>query len=1012
MTRAEELPTVEEQRAQLSSVRIDAVRRHRILFVGRFFQGPTGIVASLGRALESLGHTVFQLDVSRHPEVLDKSSGAKGGYGPVFVQVDEMSAVLATFRPQVVVFCAGGMVLNDDAAASLRARGIVSIGLTLSDPDVQPSVIDWVRNFDIHTTNAQIALEQYEASGIHNTFLFPFGIDRGYVLQDVPEDPSLAADAICIGHASGREDRHEVMVPLAARVNVRTYGHGWPLPGSYPVSGDKLVQAARAGTVHVNFPATRAGYTNVKCGVFESVGVGAIVATTPFDEMAQLFEYGEEIIGYETAEDLADAILELKADPARLEAMRRRAFRRLVDEHLYEHRWNQLFSAVYGALDAPSSAVTSLPEWIGRVLGTEAPPPRTVLLSGYYGAANRGDDLLLEAIAGGLERGIPGAQVVVAGVNPRYVEKVQGRQSFLRTHAAQAERWAAGSAAVVLGGGGLWHDYTIQKAGGAAGIITGTTLSPAHLVQLPLLVRAYGGSFHGFGLGVGPLSDPAAIAAVRLSGQIAESITVRDQESADILRQIPDWGGAVDVAPDAVYGLPLPEARGSESDRPYIAVNVRPWRESGADLLAVRDAVFDVAQRHGLDVLGVPMQKVDEVELSRWADGESGTRFTVLPHDIPLEEFLGALSGARALVAFRLHANLLAHRLGVSCVGISYDPKVRAHFEEIGREDMVADLPLDADALADLVDRAVVEAGLPEGTRTGIRQLEAAAGEAIAGLAARVALAPSRVAPAGMVRTVGTDDQAPTKGASSSAPWPESEALDLRQGVVTSGNVTDASRKVTNLHRRRGTAVLFEMQERAPRRGDYVQWALRIPATPGEGVRAELWIQQKYGERPQFRGRLAYEVLADGEVIFAQDVVEWQPRNTVWVARRAQRDHVEISVRLVALRDCENWNWGKATTMTIEAARSLPWDGGSDLAWGASSPYAVRTRPDIETEPDGVSGVEVGGEPRVETRLEQGPQARTVPTSTTQAFLASDVRRLGRGLTRRARRLGHYLTGG
>lgn len=216
--------SIDDQRAALRIARPRADRRHRVLFVGAFAQGPTDIVASLKRAMENLGHTVFHLDPAVHRTILDKSSGARGGYGPMYLRLDAIRTVLDRFKPQVLVLCAGGIVLDEAGAAECRARGIVIVGMTLSDPDVQPSVIDHVGLFDYHTTNAALALERYTEHGVRNTFLMPFGIDRDFALRTVDPDPELDADVICLGHAPGRTDRHEVMGALLDRFNVRLYG--------------------------------------------------------------------------------------------------------------------------------------------------------------------------------------------------------------------------------------------------------------------------------------------------------------------------------------------------------------------------------------------------------------------------------------------------------------------------------------------------------------------------------------------------------------------------------------------------------------------------------------------------------------------------------------------------------------------------------------------------------------------------------------------------------------------
>lgn len=944
---ATKLPSIDEQRAALRSATFEAPRKHRIVFVGRFFQGATGIVASLHRALEGLGHTVFELEPAKHKEALDASSGAKGGYGPVFFRPEAVAPIFETFDPEIVVFCAGGVVLDDAARDWFRERGIVTIGLTLSDPDVQDSVIDHVDRFDFHTTNAQLALERYVAEGHRNTFLMPFGIDRDFILRDVAPAPELAADAICIGHAAGRPDRHEVMTRLAELVDVRVYGNGWPLPGAAPVSGDRLLQAAHEGTVHVNFPATRAGFTNVKCGVFETIGAGAILATSRFDEMGALFEYGDEILGYDSAEDLAQQIVELKGDPERLEHVRRAGFRRLLSEHLYEHRWLQLFEQI--DRDLASDDGSKSPEErerLSAILAREHGRPRHVIISGFYGAQNRGDDLLLDAIAGSLRRADPDTNVVVAAVQPREVERSGGYQAFKRTDAHVAERYASMATSIILGAGGLWHDYTIARAGGVAGIVTGAVVSPSHLVQLPLMTKAYGGSFHVYGMGVGPLTDEAAKAAVRLTGSLASSVTVRDEQSLRLLDDVRQgWPAKPVIAPDAVYSLDMDPVEPSIAlpDR-YIALNVRPW-EDDAQSLRLRDAVLTIASRLDVPVVALPMQPIDDKVLSN-GDAEAAYSARV-PSGLSGDEFLGVISRASAVVSMRLHANLLAHRLGVPAVGFSYDEKVRSHFGQLGRAESVLDLDAPEDVIEQAIVRALDEGRLPDAVTARVRELEQQSRDAIDAVAASIAAAPLQISPIAGMPHEGVKVEKPhrkEKGASVAEDviWPSDTSLRLETAVVSSGNLFDRAAEVGHKRRTNRRGDSFELDARAPRHGDFVQWAMPLTTTPGEGMRVELWIQQKYRERQKFAGYLAYSVLLDDKVLFTQDITDWQPRNSVWVAFTPTSEKSVLKVRLHALRNCPDWGWGAATTLTVERGRALTWPENGELVWGASSPHAVR----------------------------------------------------------------------
>lgn len=933
------LPTIEEQRARLRETVIEADRKHRMVYVGSFIEGPTGIIGSLHRALESLGHTVFALDPREHQAGFRNPEGARAGFGPIFFRPESFEALFRTFRPEVIIFAAGGVVLDESAAATLREQNILSIGVTLSDPDVQDSVIEWVDNFDYHATNAAFALERYLREGHPNTVLMPFGIDREYILREVPAAPELRADAICIGHAGGREERHRVMGALAESLDVRVYGNGWPME-SEVVSGDRLLQAGREGAVHVNFPGTRAGFTNVKCGVFESVGVGAVLATNRFEEMGRLFEYDHEIIGYESAEDLAEQVLALKSAPDRLEQIRRRGFARLLSEHLYEHRWLQLFDAIRADLqENASSKPREEREALLAILERRHGRPRTVLISGYYGANNRGDDLLLRSIGDALRREDEDINVVVAAVDAPTVERVSGLQAFSRADPHESEKYAATATATVLGAGGLWHDYTIGKAGGVAGIVTNAQLSPAHLAQLPLMTRAYGGEFHVYGMGAGPLVDEAAKAAVRLTGGLARSVVVRDEESARLLAPLASsWAAEPEVAPDAVYALDLRREpfAGTLPER-YIVLNVRPWQKNDEVHEHLRDSVLAEAWALGLPVVAVPMQPVDEHALLGKTGALRDEYAAVITNDVPSEQFFDVIANAAAVVSMRLHTNLLAHRFGVPALGFAYDPKVRVHFEELGRAEYALPLDSSRDRIAAALAAILDQADMPDEALERVRAQETAASSALERLAAQIAEAPLRVSPiAGMTHTpiVGSVKHAPSR------PRRPRGSLGLSAAVVGGRNSRDPERVVEIERQTSKAGDTFRLAAGDAKKGDTAEWSLPLETEPGGAFRVEIVLKQRYPEKTNRRGRMAYVVSLGDTDLFRIDSADWNERNTVWIGFTAESDETRLRVRIEALRDLPDWSWGKVTAVTVEEARQLRWGSGEALVWGASSPFA------------------------------------------------------------------------
>ncbi|MDO5634997.1 MAG: polysaccharide pyruvyl transferase family protein [Micrococcus sp.] len=373
-----------------------------------------------------------------------------------------------------------------------------------------------------------------------------------------------------------------------------------------------------------------------------------------------------------------------------------------------------------------------------------------LVISGYYGAGNRGDELLLATLVEKWQRSQSPWQVIVGASKPAVVERQHGVQAFARPDLAAAEQTAAHTAALLLGPGGHWHDHSIHLAPGTRGMVNGARVSPGHMAQLPLLVSAYGGQVHVVGMGVGPLDDPAARAAVRLTGQVAARVTVRDAASLALLEGVSEhWSAPVQVVPDLVFGLPLPTPRSTaerdEGTAPVMVVNLRPWHDDSADRAALIDALVTAAQQHGLRIVGVPFQHSDVAPLTDLADvARDRVEMEILDPDLDLQDLAQVLSDAHVMVAMRLHASLLRHRLRGRVVGLSYDPKVRAHFEELGCADDVVDLDGDPNTVSALLKEHISAPELPARVVERIAQAEQAAEAYLDDLFARINAAPDR----------------------------------------------------------------------------------------------------------------------------------------------------------------------------------------------------------------------------------------------------------------------------
>nr|WP_269211960.1 polysaccharide pyruvyl transferase family protein [Zhihengliuella flava] len=745
------------------------------------------------------------------------------------------------------------------------------------------------------------------------------------------------------------------MTSLAQQFDVRTYGRGWEIPDSITVSGEQTVQALKAGRIHVNFPLTRAGFINIKCGVFESAGQGALVATGRFDEMAKFFTYDEDIVGYESKEELAEKIQWLLDHPDEYDRIAENGFRRVITEHLYEHRWMELFARLADLTEENSGWLSDERRHALReTLSVSHGRAKKVIVSGFYGARNLGDEMILGSITQALTQHDDSVQVVVAAENPANVEASHGLQAFQRTNHVAAAHEVQTASAVIVGGGGLWHDYTYEAGGGLLSLFNGGKISMAGFGILPMMGRVLDRPYHVVGLGVGPLDDYGARQTVKFLAEHTESLYVRDPESARVLQSLPVAQDRITVGPDVVYGVDLPQP--TEADLPeqvrelsaagrrIIALNMRPWKNADMDAVSARvaAALRSLADQEPIAVVGVPMQagKSFDGRAIELVTAQLGADVPVIPLTAPLTtaQLAAVYRSASALVAMRLHACLVAHRLGLPTVGLCYDPKVRRHFEEVGRPEFGLPLEATAEELAGQL-LAAVGADLPEATHAAVRELEAGARRALS--VAATSIADSRRVDA--VYTVPEE--------SAVAGLPAKEELGERLTDVRGGRfqAMQASSERVELPvsgpgapavGKHGISVALPTT--APQRGMSAQLTGQLRRTISAPAELCFRLTNDYAN-PKATGRLFYE-LTVGDHVIRRDLAEGSDPVIVRYLTPASAD-VPITLRVFAeKKPFSSSSWPRVTRVHLSFIGSLP------LEDQLGAPVLMSTAGDVRTQ--------------------------------------------------------------
>ncbi len=316
----------------------------RILFIAKTRLGFTNILMSMLLSLIEMDYYVKEIDVLQHPEIIINPYGFQGGKGPVEIKYEGyVQHEIEAFKPDMIMFAAGGLTFSEETSKRLKQKGIVILGITLSDPDVFNAAKSYAHRFSFHTTNSKFSLNEYRKLGFNNTLYLPFGIDsRFFVPTGIT--PKYNSDVAIIGHY--QPSRFTVTEGLMKRFCTRVYGRRWPLENAVPVAYPEWLHAIQSSKIVVDFPRTRAGFNNVKVRLFEVAAAGTMLVTEYLEEINEFFVFGNEIAGYKDVPEMYDKIEYYLNRPAERERIAKNAQMKCAGKHMWKNRFSSLFKEI------------------------------------------------------------------------------------------------------------------------------------------------------------------------------------------------------------------------------------------------------------------------------------------------------------------------------------------------------------------------------------------------------------------------------------------------------------------------------------------------------------------------------------------------------------------------------------------------------------------------------------------------------------------------------------------
>jgi polysaccharide pyruvyl transferase CsaB len=305
-----------------------------------------------------------------------------------------------------------------------------------------------------------------------------------------------------------------------------------------------------------------------------------------------------------------------------------------------------------------------------------------IVISGYYGYNNSGDEAVLQSIlmalkAEGEQAGIEVIPVVLSA-NPAQTARQYEVEAVHRMRMGEVFAAIRSCDALISGGGSLLQDAT------------GVATIPYYLGVMKL-AQWLGKATFVYAQGVGPVSRQLFTPMIRHVFKRTAYISVRDEGSAQLLQRIGLGPATTHVVPDPVMGFPLLPREATTitgGSAPVVGVAVRFWRNDRHELAQLADALSRLAANRRVHLRLLPFHPPYDDEassyvLERLSPSARADARVVHGMDTPLA-MLEQVAGCDLLIAMRLHALIYAATQHVPMLGISYDPKIDQFLHRLG----------------------------------------------------------------------------------------------------------------------------------------------------------------------------------------------------------------------------------------------------------------------------------------------------------------------------------------
>lgn len=294
-----------------------------------------------------------------------------------------------------------------------------------------------------------------------------------------------------------------------------------------------------------------------------------------------------------------------------------------------------------------------------------------ILISGYYGFENSGDDALLFAVLNDLKKRRPDIKTAVLSKSPKETSRIYGTKAVDRLNPFSVIFNIITSKMLISGGGTLIQDRTSTK-------------SLMYYLFIISCAHFFGKKVMLYANGIGPLKNEKNRKITAKILNKVDLITLRDEDSKKELEGLGVSRPKIALTADPAFGL---ECKKVSKTGKKACISVRESADAENDFEDVIAAATDyLIEEYGYEVVFLPMQPAKDLKISERIMSKMKNKSSRTGEKASPEEMLSTVSGTDLCIGMRLHSLIYAASNALPVIGLVYDPKIAGFMDYIGQK--------------------------------------------------------------------------------------------------------------------------------------------------------------------------------------------------------------------------------------------------------------------------------------------------------------------------------------